>query len=58
MMRKNKDRGYQKLRVWAEAIEHYQQTSLIFRKFPILQNANTPAFSKIYNCFNKTGSHI
>ena len=33
-MRKNKNRGYQKLRVWSEAIEYYQQTFRIFRKFP------------------------
>jgi four helix bundle protein len=33
-MRKNKNRGYQKLRVWNDAIEFYQQTFLIFRKFP------------------------
>jgi four helix bundle protein len=33
-MRKNKNRGYQKLRVWNAAIEYYQQTFCIFRKFP------------------------
>ncbi len=33
-MRKNKNRGYQKLRVWREAIEYYQQTFHVFRKFP------------------------
>ncbi|CAB1056045.1 four helix bundle protein [Olavius sp. associated proteobacterium Delta 1] len=33
-MRKNKNRGYQKLRVWNDAIEYYRQTYLIFRKFP------------------------
>ena len=33
-MRKNKNRGYQKLRVWKDAIEHYHQTFRIFRKFP------------------------
>jgi four helix bundle protein len=33
-MRKNKNRGYQKLRVWNDAIEYYQQTFRIFRKFP------------------------
>ncbi len=33
-MRKNKNRGYQKLRVWREAIEYYQQTFHVFQKFP------------------------
>jgi len=33
-MRKNKNRGYQKLRVWSDAIEYYQQTFRIFGKFP------------------------
>ena len=33
-MRKNKNRGYQKLRVWNDAIEYYQQTFHTFRKFP------------------------
>ena len=33
-MRKNKNRGYQKLRVWHDAIEYYQQTFRIFRQFP------------------------
>lgn len=33
-MRKNRNRGYQKLRVWNDAIEYYQQTFRIFRKFP------------------------
>ena len=33
-MRKNKNRGYQKLRVWNDAVEYYKQTFLIFRKFP------------------------
>ena len=33
-MRMNKNRGYQKLRVWNDAIEYYQQTFRIFRKFP------------------------
>ena len=32
-MRKNKNRGYQKLRVWNDAVEYYKQTFLIFRKF-------------------------
>ena len=32
-MRKNKNRGYQKLRVWNDAIEYYQQTFRVFRKF-------------------------
>ena len=33
-MRKNKNRGYQKLRVWNDAVEYYKQTFFIFRKFP------------------------
>jgi four helix bundle protein len=33
-MRKNKNRGYQKLRVWNEAVEYYRQTWTVFRKFP------------------------
>jgi hypothetical protein len=33
-MRKNKNRGYQKLRVWMEAVEYYRQTCSVFRKFP------------------------
>jgi four helix bundle protein len=34
MMRKNKNRGYQKLRVWNDAIDYYVLTCKIFRKFP------------------------
>jgi four helix bundle protein len=33
-MKKNKNRGYQKLRVWSDAIEYYRQTCIVFRKFP------------------------
>ena len=33
-MRRNKNRGYQKLRVWNDAIEYYVQTCKIFRGFP------------------------
>jgi four helix bundle protein len=33
-MRKNKNRGYQKLRVWNDAIEYYKQTCEIFIGFP------------------------
>ena len=32
-MRKNKNWGYQKLRVWNDAIEYYQLTFRVFRKF-------------------------
>jgi four helix bundle protein len=32
-MRKNRNRGYQKLRVWKDAIEYYKQTCEVFRKF-------------------------
>jgi four helix bundle protein len=33
-MRKNKNRGYQKLRVWNDAVDYYVQTCKIFRVFP------------------------
>ena len=33
-MRKNKNRGYQKLRVWNDAIAYYVKTCEVFRKFP------------------------
>jgi four helix bundle protein len=33
-MRKNKNRGYQQLRVWSDAIEYYMKTYQIFRQFP------------------------
>jgi four helix bundle protein len=33
-MRKNTNRGYQKLRVWNDAIDYYQQTVVVFREFP------------------------
>jgi four helix bundle protein len=33
-LRKNKNRGYQKLRVWNDAIEYYAMTQEAFRKFP------------------------
>ena len=33
-MRKNKNRGYQKLRVWNDALEYYKQTWEVFRKLP------------------------
>ena len=33
-MKKNKNRGYQKLRVWSDAIEYYKNTCKVFRKFP------------------------
>ena len=34
VMRKNKNRGYQKLRVWNDAIEFYVESTKIFQKFP------------------------
>jgi len=34
MRRKNKNRGYQPLRVWADAIEYYTETCRVFRNFP------------------------
>ena len=33
-MRKNKNRGYKKLRVWNDAIDYYVQTCNVFRGFP------------------------
>ena len=33
-MRKNKNRGYQKLRVWKDALDFYVQTWKVFRRFP------------------------
>lgn len=33
-MRKNKNRGYQKLRVWNDAIDYYVKTCMVFRRFP------------------------
>ncbi len=33
-MRKNKNRGYQKLRVWNDAIDYYAETCRVFRRFP------------------------
>jgi four helix bundle protein len=33
-MRKNKNRGFQKLRVWQDAIEYYKHTYNMFRHFP------------------------
>ena len=33
-MRRNKNRGYQKLRVWNDAVEYYVETCRIFRGFP------------------------
>jgi len=33
-LRKNKNRGYQKLRVWTDAIDYYEQTCNVFRGFP------------------------
>jgi four helix bundle protein len=33
-MKKNKNRGYQKLRVWNDAIDYYNDTCKVFRKLP------------------------
>ena len=33
-MKRNKNRGYQKLRVWNDAINYYVKTCDVFRKFP------------------------
>ena len=32
--KKNKNRGYQKLRVWNDAINYYSDTYIVFHKFP------------------------
>jgi len=37
-MKKNKNRGYQKLRVWHDAIEYYNNTCKVFLKFPYGMN--------------------
>lgn len=34
MEKRNKNRGYQKLRVWMDAIEYYKKTFEAFRKLP------------------------
>jgi four helix bundle protein len=34
LVRRNRNRGYQQLRVWADAIELYRLTSVTFRKLP------------------------
>jgi four helix bundle protein len=34
-MRKNRNRGYQRLRVWNDAIEFYVENAKVFRRFPI-----------------------
>jgi len=31
---KNKNRGYQQLRVWHDAVEFYKLSCQVFRKFP------------------------
>ena len=36
-MRKNKNRGYQNLRVWQDAIEFYKQVFIIFKKLTFPQ---------------------
>ena len=33
-VKKNRNRGYQKLRVWHDAVEYYVQTNAVFRGFP------------------------
>ena len=34
MEKRNKNRGYQKLRVWNDALEYYKKTWEVFRKLP------------------------
>jgi four helix bundle protein len=33
-LRKNKNRGYQRLRVWNDAVDYYVRTCKVFRKLP------------------------
>ncbi len=33
-MRRNKNRGYQQLRVWNDAVDYYAETCRVFRGFP------------------------
>jgi four helix bundle protein len=33
-MRKNRNRGYQQLRIWNDAIDYYAETCRVFRGFP------------------------
>jgi len=33
-VRRNKNRGYQKLRVWNDAVEYYMESSRVFLNFP------------------------
>ena len=33
-MRKNKNRGYQQLRVWSDTIDYYAESCRVFRRFP------------------------
>jgi hypothetical protein len=33
-MRRNKNRGYQQLRVWIDAIDYYAETCRVFHRFP------------------------
>jgi len=40
-MRKNKNRGYQQLRVWNDAIDYYAETCRVFRGFPYELNRVT-----------------
>ena len=40
-MRKNKNRGYQQLRVWNDAIDYYVETCRVFRGFPYELNRVT-----------------
>ena len=34
MEKRNKNRGYQKLRVWTDAVEYYRKTWEVFKKLP------------------------
>ncbi|MFC1837788.1 four helix bundle protein [Thermodesulfobacteriota bacterium] len=37
-MKRNKNRGYQKLRVWNDAVDYYKDTCKVFRQFPYALN--------------------
>ena len=39
-MRKNKNRGYKKLRVWNDAIDYYVLTCKVFSEFPYMKKFN------------------
>src|SRR5262245_33521920 len=47
---KNKNRGYQQLRVWDDSIEYYGETCRVFRPFPYeLKRVASQALSSVYS---------